>query len=117
MLDYVQDLEKYIRGFEHPPILLGHSMGGLLVQLLAQRGLGSKAVLLTPASPHGIQALTWSVLRSFYQIFMSWGFWKKPFRISYDSASYAFLNQIPESDRQSEYDKLVYESGKDIHIG
>ncbi len=114
LLDYVEDLETFIRQFDSPPILMGHSMGGLVVQKLVARGLGSKAILLTPAPPYGIQALTWSVLRSFYRIFIQWGFWNRPYRISFTSARYAFLNLIPESVQKTEYDKLVYESGKVI---
>jgi pimeloyl-ACP methyl ester carboxylesterase len=39
------------------PILMGHSMGGLLAQILGSRGLAKALVLLTPASPRGIVAL------------------------------------------------------------
>ena len=33
---------------------MGHSMGGLLAQILASRELGKAAVLITPAAPYGI---------------------------------------------------------------
>jgi len=37
---------------------MGHSMGGLLAQILGARGLAKALVLLTPASPAGIMALS-----------------------------------------------------------
>ncbi len=114
LIDYVDDLETFILQFDSPPILIGHSMGGLLVQKLVARGLGSKAILLTPAPPYGIQAITWSVLRCFYKFFIQWGFWKRPYKIPFNSARYAFLNLIPEPMQKNEYDKLGYESGRVI---
>ena len=36
---------------------MGHSMGGLLAQILGSRGLARALVLLTTASPAGIVAL------------------------------------------------------------
>ncbi len=66
LLDYTADLEQEIRALGDEPILIGHSMGGLLAQILASRGLGKALVLLAPASPRGIVALTPSVIRSFW---------------------------------------------------
>ena len=51
LLDYAADLEEQIKEFEEPPILMGHSMGGLLTQILASRGCAKAAILLTPAPP------------------------------------------------------------------
>jgi pimeloyl-ACP methyl ester carboxylesterase len=57
MLDYAADLEHEIRQFGEKPIIMGHSMGGLLAQILGSRGLAKALVLLTPVSPAGIFAL------------------------------------------------------------
>jgi pimeloyl-ACP methyl ester carboxylesterase len=50
LLDYAETLEREIRRFDEKPIVMGHSMGGLLAQILAARGLAKAVVLLTPAS-------------------------------------------------------------------
>jgi pimeloyl-ACP methyl ester carboxylesterase len=50
LLDYAQDLEQYIRELDQKPFLIGHSMGGLLAQILGARGVAKGIVLLTPAS-------------------------------------------------------------------
>ncbi len=110
--DYVNDLEKYILKLDEKPILIGHSMGGLLVQLLAAKGLGTKAVMFTPASPSGINALSWSVFKCFSRFFTTWAFWRKPYRISYKLAVYAFLHLMPEQEQKQAYNLLVPESGR-----
>jgi pimeloyl-ACP methyl ester carboxylesterase len=112
LLDYAEDLEKLIRGLHETPVLMGHSMGGLLAQILGSRGLAKALVLLTPASPHGIIALKPSVIKSFWSGLTRWGFWKKPFRQTFAEAEYSMLNLIPSENRKSIYDKFVYESGR-----
>ena len=48
LLDYAADLENQIRDLKTAPILMGHSMGGLLAQILGSRGLAKALVLLAP---------------------------------------------------------------------
>ena len=110
--DYADDLEDFLHGLDETPFIMGHSMGGLLAQMLGARGLGKGLVLLTPASPAGINALTYSVIRSFWSILTKWGFWHKPHRISFDAAVYAMMHRLPADQRRQEYAKLVFESGR-----
>jgi pimeloyl-ACP methyl ester carboxylesterase len=112
LLDYAADLEKLIHELDVMPILMGHSMGGLLAQILGSRGLAKALVLLTPASPRGIIALKPSVIKSFWSGLTRWGFWRKPFRQTFDEAVYSMLNQMPSESWKSIYDQFVYESGR-----
>jgi len=112
LLDYAEDLEKLIRELDGMPILMGHSMGGLLAQILGSRGLAKALILLTPASPRGIIALKASVIKSFWSGLTTWGFWRKPFRQTFDEAVYSMLNQMPSESWKSIYDQFVYESGR-----
>ena len=112
LLDYAEDLEQEIRQLGVNPIILGHSMGGLLAQIVGSRGLGKALVLLTPASPAGIIALTPSVMKSFWSVQTKWGFWKKPMRQTFDEAAYAMLHLLPPSKQKETYDKFLYESGR-----
>ncbi len=112
LLDYAEDLEKEIRKLEASPIIMGHSMGGLLAQILGSRRLAEALVLLTPASPSGIMALKSSVIKSFWSVLKKWGFWKKPMLITFDEAVYSIFNLLPAEQRKEIYDKFVYESGR-----
>lgn len=112
LLDYAQDLEEYISNFDEKPLLMGHSMGGLLSQILGARGLARGLVLLTPASPSGINALKYSVIKSFWSILTKWRFWRNSHRISFKAAVYSMIHLLPEVDQKAAYERFVYESGR-----
>lgn len=114
LLDYVDDLENFITRFDEKPIIIGHSMGGLIAQLLAARNLVQSAVLITPAAPSGIFAVKLSVLRTFWRILTTWGFWNKPCRLSFNSAVYSTFHQLPYAEQIRNYNQFVYESGRVI---
>ena len=111
LLDYAADLEADINKLEEKPILIGHSMGGLLAMILAARNLAAAAVALTPAAPAGINAITPSVIKSFFSVQSKWGFWKKPMRQTYNEAVYSMLNLLPPKEQKEAYSKFVFESG------
>lgn len=54
MRDYVHDILQTITELPSPPVLVGHSMGALLCQLVADRYPARGLVLLTPAPAHGV---------------------------------------------------------------
>lgn len=56
LLDYVAALSDLAASMETPPIIVGHSVGGLLAQLVAARVPHRGVVLLAPAPAAGIFA-------------------------------------------------------------
>jgi pimeloyl-ACP methyl ester carboxylesterase len=112
LLDYALDLEIEIRRLGSPPILMGHSMGGLLTQILAGRGLGKALVLLAPAAPAGILCLKPTLVRGFGSILLSLGWWNKPIRHTFQEAAYGMLHSLPVNDQRAIYERFVYESGR-----
>ena len=60
----VDHYEQVIRRLDRPPIIIGHSFGGLTTQLLLNRGLGAAGVALCTAPPKGILLLPASTLRA-----------------------------------------------------
>src|ERR1700761_7236212 len=52
--DYVADIARICDAQAEPPVLLGHSMGGLVAQLAARRAKIRALVLLAPSPPWGV---------------------------------------------------------------
>jgi len=114
LLDYAEAVEHELMALRARPILMGHSMGGLLAQILAARGLARALVLLAPAAPAGIFAVDPSVIQSFWSIQTTWGFWRMPVRPTFREASYSMLHLLDEKERRETYDRFVYESGRAV---
>jgi pimeloyl-ACP methyl ester carboxylesterase len=62
--DVVAHYKRFISIQSLNPILIGHSMGGLVVQKLLQENIGRMAVCITSAAPKGIWSFKWSHIRS-----------------------------------------------------
>jgi pimeloyl-ACP methyl ester carboxylesterase len=69
----VDHYDEIIRGLDRPPIIIGHSFGGLTAQLLLDRGLGAAGVAICTAPPKGVLLLPLSTLRA------GWPALKNPF--------------------------------------
>lgn len=110
--DYVNDLADFINALPERPILIGHSMGGLLTQLLVSKGLAKAAILLCSAPPRGVFPIRLSMLPATTRIFTTPGFWRKPCRLNKHEARYAVFNVIDESEAAQRAADLVYESGR-----
>ncbi|MGB0712540.1 MAG: alpha/beta hydrolase, partial [Gammaproteobacteria bacterium] len=54
--DYLADIEQAAAGFSQPPVLIGHSMGGLLVQRYVERHGAPGAVLMASVPEQGLLA-------------------------------------------------------------
>lgn len=114
LLDYAADLERRARALSSPPVVVGHSMGGLLAQMLAARGVVAGAVCMMPAPPMGILAVrrlsvALAFLRGMPQILR-----RKPVAAGYREARYAVFNGLPEEESRRLFRKMVFESGRAI---
>jgi alpha-beta hydrolase superfamily lysophospholipase len=54
LTDVVDHYEKIIRELETPPIIIGHGLGGLVAQILLDRGWGAAGVAIAPVPPKGV---------------------------------------------------------------
>jgi pimeloyl-ACP methyl ester carboxylesterase len=61
-------LEGIIRGLDHPPILMGHSFGGALVQILLDHGPGAAGVAIDSAPTEGVRTLRPSQLKASFPV-------------------------------------------------
>lgn len=61
--DYVSALENEVQKLDSSPIIVGHSMGGLIVQKFLEKNTCKKAVLLASVPPYGVIKTTLRILR------------------------------------------------------
>ena len=103
--DVIEHHDRIIRGLDRPPIIIGHSFGGLFAQLLLDRGLGSAGVALSTAAPKGVLKLPLSTLRA------GWPALKNPFGknnaapLTYEQFHWCFTNALSEIDSKAVYER------------
>jgi pimeloyl-ACP methyl ester carboxylesterase len=104
--EIVDNYASIIRGFEAPPILVGHSFGGLFVQMLLDRGLGAAGVAIDPAPPKGVLPGMNSI-RAGLPVLLGWGSWQSVRRMSYRHFQWAWVHTLGEPEQRSAYDQHV----------
>jgi hypothetical protein len=61
----VEALHRVVAKLETPPIIIGHSMGGMILQKFLQKGSCKKAILLASVPPSGVLMASLRVLTKF----------------------------------------------------
>ncbi len=109
----VDRYEQVIRGLDEPPILVGHSFGGLFVQMLLDRGLGAMGIAIDSAPPKGIFAFYPTSLISLGRTLMTPFGWRKVVHWSFPEFRYAFVHTMPLAEAQAIWDaQLIPDSGR-----
>jgi pimeloyl-ACP methyl ester carboxylesterase len=111
--EIVDHYDGIIRTLDEPPILIGHSFGGLFVQLLLDRGLGAAGIAIDSAPPKGIFTFYPTSLLSVGRILLVPFGWRKVVRWSFTEFRYAFVHtmRLDEARAISEA-QIVPDSGR-----
>jgi non-heme chloroperoxidase len=97
-------------GLDRPPIVVGHSFGGLIAQKLLDQGLAAAAVCISPAPIKGIRALPFSLLRSSFPVLRRPGNNSRAVALTPAQFSYSFGNAIPAAESAELYRDLTIPS-------
>jgi pimeloyl-ACP methyl ester carboxylesterase len=97
----VDHFDGLVRSLPEPPIVMGHSMGGLITQILLDRGLCRAGVAIQPSKPRGVLRVTGSMMRSAWPVVRDPRNRQRAVRITARHFHYVFANTISraESDR------------------
>lgn len=111
--EIVDHYERIVRSLDEPPILVGHSFGGLFVQLLLDRELGAAGIAIDSAPPKGIFAFEPTTLLSLGRIFLIPFGWRKVVRWTFTEFRYAFVHTMPLDEAKAIWDaQIVPDSGR-----
>jgi pimeloyl-ACP methyl ester carboxylesterase len=101
----VEHLEELIRPLEKPPILIGHSAGGVFVQLLLDRGYGAAGVVLNSAPTEGVAVVPPSQLKATFPVLKNPANRRRSVGFTYEQWRYAFTNTFPEEESRRLYER------------
>lgn len=107
---------RIIEALPEKPILIGHSFGGLLTQILISRGLGVAAVAIDSVPPQGVLSLEWSFFRATWPSLNPFA-GNRPFYMSFAQWQYAFVNGMPLADQRAAYDAQTVPESRRLSRG
>jgi pimeloyl-ACP methyl ester carboxylesterase len=111
--EIVDHYEELIRGLDQAPVLIGHSYGGLIVELLLDRGLGRAGVAMSPAPPKGILVLPFSTLKVATPALAHPSKWHGVVTLTPEEFTYGFVNTFSPEDAAAAYERYaVPETGQ-----
>lgn len=114
MSDYAKSLVELCAGLPEPPILLGHSMGGLVCQMAARRVKPRAMVLLAPSSPWGITGSSIEEAVTAFGVHLADPFWSGAVTPDRHLMRHHSLDRTPKALRDTILDRLRPESGRAV---
>ncbi len=99
--------EAVIGKLEKKPAVIGHSFGGLMVHIIAGRGLSAASVAIDAAPFRGVLPLPISSLKSAKPVLGNPRNRNRAVPLTYDQFRYAFANAISEDEAKQLYDSFA----------
>lgn len=99
------------------PVIIGHSMGGIIAQKLVEAGAVRAGIFLTPAQPEGCTVTDLRVLRTFWSI-LKVGQKNVPggvFKVGPKGFRWGVLNAVPKDRHDAIYEQALFDSGRVYH--
>lgn len=116
--EVVARYEEVISGLDQAPIIIGHSFGGAIIQILLDRGLGSAGVAINSAAVKGVVRLPWSTLKSAWPLLRNPANRNKAMALTPRQFHYAFTHTLGEEESAAAYERYhVPGSVRVLHQG
>lgn len=102
---------------DNPPILIGHSMGGLIAQILLSEGLGSAAIVIDSAPTRGVFVPSFSFLKANWGSINPFANSDRAIDLSKKKFTYAFTNTESEEVQKDAYDNFYVPESRRVGRG
>ncbi len=101
--EVVEHYERIIMALAEPPIIIGHSFGALITQLLLDLGLGRVGVSIDSAPIKGVYRLPWSALKSAFPALKNPANNHRAVTLTPAEFHYAFTNTLTDEESAVAY--------------
>lgn len=95
---------EVVGALTHKPVVIGHSFGGLLAQIIAGRGLALATVSIDPAPSRGVLPLPYSALKASFPVLGNPANRGRTVTLTFEQFRYGFANAVDEAEARRLYD-------------
>jgi pimeloyl-ACP methyl ester carboxylesterase len=110
--DLVNHYVRIIKCLPEKPIVIGHSLGGLITQILVNRNLVAAGIAIHSLPPAGVVPYEFSSLRAGWKSLGLFTSTKKTYLMSFKDWQYAFVNGMDEASQRETYEKYIIPESK-----
>lgn len=111
---YAKFIAKLTQEMPAPPVLIGHSMGGLVAQMVAMREPVAGLVLLAPSPPWGVLPTTPEETAGHLGLVLTGDYWRRPVAPDYAVAREVTLDQLDSAHARRVFARFTPESGRAV---
>lgn len=104
ILQYYRD---FIAALEEKPILIGHSMGGLITQILLSEGIAAGGIAINSAPPQGVISAELNFLKANQPHIDPFLSVSKPTQLTFGQFQFGFVNNMPLEEQKNAYAKYA----------
>src|SRR5919197_617584 len=97
---------EIIDALDKKPVVMGHSTGGLLAQMLAGRGLAVATVAIDPGVFRGVLPLPGSVLKGVGPFLVNPATRGRAITLTFDQFKYGWANTLDDKEAKELYDRF-----------
>jgi pimeloyl-ACP methyl ester carboxylesterase len=101
----VDHLEAVVGGLDSPPIIIGHSAGGVFTQILLDHGFGVAGVAMNSAPTEGVKVVPLSQIRAAFPVLKNPANRHKAVGLTYEQWHYAFTNTFGADESRRLYER------------
>ncbi len=112
MADYAGALAAAAAALPAPPIVIGHSLGGLVALLAAMRAPVAGLILLAPSPPWGVSGSTMEEAISAVSLYALGPYWAQAIQPDYASFRRFAVDRLPGAERHALHARMRPESGR-----
>lgn len=110
--DLTEYFAKIARSLPEKPIVIGHSIGGLITQILVNRDLAAAGVAIHSVAPQGIIPTYWSFYKATWKALGFLTSTSKAYLMSFKDWQYAFTNGMPMKAQLDAYERFAIPESK-----
>jgi pimeloyl-ACP methyl ester carboxylesterase len=113
----VDHLEGVVGGLDSPPILMGHSAGGVFTQILLDHGFGAVGVAMNSAPTEGVKTVPLSQIKSSFPVLKNPANRHKAVGLTYEQWHYAFTTTFSDEESKALYERYHIPASGQIFWG